>query len=80
MGIVASSTVSLFKDILKCVGRNPQNGKKKGGIKLRSAINVDETVPKMVWFSSAATHDPMLLGKLKQVLLHELKTMRFPIQ
>lgn len=63
--IIDSSTISLFKDILKCVGRNPQNGKKKGGIKLHSVINVDETVPKMVWFSSAATHDHMLLDKLK---------------
>ena len=63
--IIDSSTISLFKDILKCVGRNPQNGKKKGGIKLHSVINVDEAVPKMVWFSSAATHDHMLLDKLK---------------
>jgi len=63
--IIDSSTISLFKDILKCVGRNPQNGKKKGGIKLHSVINVDEAVPKMVWFSSAATHDHILLDKLK---------------
>ncbi len=63
--IMDSSTISLFKDILKCVGRNPQNGRKKGGIKLHSVINVDEQVPKMVWFSSAATHDHMLLDKLK---------------
>ena len=63
--IIDSSTISLFKDILKCVGRNPDNGKKKGGIKLHTVINVDETVPKMVWFSSAATHDHMLLDKLK---------------
>lgn len=63
--IFDSSTISLFKDILKCVGRNPANGKKKGGIKLHSVINVDETIPKMVWFSSAATHDHMLLDKLQ---------------
>jgi len=63
--IIDSSTISLFKEILKCVGRDPQSGKKKGGIKLHSVINVDETVPKMVWFSSAATHDHMLLDKLK---------------
>lgn len=63
--IFDSSTISLFKDIMKCVGRNPANGKKKGGIKLHSVINVDETVPKMVWFSSAATHDHLLLDKLK---------------
>jgi len=63
--IIDSSIISLFKDILKCVGRKPQNGKSKGGIKLHTVINVDETVPKMVWFSSAATHDHLLLDKLK---------------
>lgn len=63
--IIDSTTISLSKDILKCVGRNPQDGKRKGGIKLHSVINVDETVPQMVWFSSAATHDHMLLDKLK---------------
>lgn len=63
--IIDSSTISLFKDILKCVGRNPGNGKKKGGIKLHAVINVDEPAPKMIWFSSAATHDHVLLGKLK---------------
>jgi hypothetical protein len=60
-----STTISLFKDILKCVGRNPKNGKKKGGIKVHTVINVDETVPKMVWFTSAAKHDHFLLEKLK---------------
>jgi len=63
--IIDSSTISLFKDILKCVGRKPLNGKNKGGIKLHTVINVDETVPKMVWLSNAATHDHMLLKKLK---------------
>lgn len=63
--IIDSTTISLFKDILKCVGRKPQKGKNKGGIKLHSVINVDQPVPKMVWFSSAATHDHMLLKKLK---------------
>jgi len=63
--IFDSTTISLFKDILKCVGRNPKNGKKKGGIKVHTVINVDETVPKMVWFTSAAKHDHILLEKLK---------------
>ncbi len=63
--IFDSTTISLFKDILKCVGRNPKNGKKKGGIKVHTVINVDETVPKMIWFTSAAKHDHFLLEKLK---------------
>lgn len=66
--IFDSTTISLFHDILKCVGRNPSSGKRKGGIKVHSVINVDEIVPKMVWFTDAATHDHVLLSKL------ELKT------
>ncbi len=45
--IIDSTTISLFKDILKCVGRHPDNGKKKGGIKVHTVINVDETVPRI---------------------------------
>ncbi|NLX67536.1 MAG: IS4 family transposase [Bacteroidales bacterium] len=62
--IFDSTVISLFQEILKCVGRTPSNGKRKGGIKVHTVINVDEAVPKMVWFSSASTHDHMLLGKL----------------
>lgn len=63
--IFDSTTISLFKDILKCVGRKPQSGKRKGGIKVHTVINVDETVPKMIWFTDAASHDHVLLSKLK---------------
>jgi hypothetical protein len=62
--IFDSTVISLFQDILKCVGRTPSNGKRKGGIKVHTVINVDEPVPKMVWFTSAATHDHALLKKL----------------
>jgi len=63
--IVDSTTISLFKDILSCVGRNPKDGKRKGGIKVHSVINADETVPNLVWFSPATTHDHNFLEKLK---------------
>lgn len=63
--IFDSTTISLFKDILKCVGRKPKNGKRKGGIKVHTIINADETVPKLVWFTHSATHDHVLLSKLK---------------
>jgi len=55
--IVDSTTISLFSDILKGVGRNPLNGKKKGGIKMHTMINALEDVPCLIRFSSAATHD-----------------------
>jgi len=63
--IFDSTTISLFKDILKCVGRNPADGKKKGGIKVHTVINVDEALPKLVWFTEAAKNDHVLLNKLK---------------
>lgn len=55
--IFDSSTISLFKDIMGCVGRNPKSGKRKGGIKLLTVVNADEMVPSLVWFSEAKTHD-----------------------
>jgi hypothetical protein len=39
--IFDSTTISLFKDILKYVGRNPADGKKKGSIKVHTVINMD---------------------------------------
>mgnify|MGYP000057404859 CR=1 FL=1 len=63
--IFDSTTISLFKDIMKCVGRKPTSGKRKGGIKVHTVINVDETIPKLVWFTHAATNDHVLLSKLK---------------
>jgi len=43
--IMDSTIISLFKEILKGVGRNPKEGKKKGGIKAHTIIKADENVP-----------------------------------
>ena len=63
--IIDSSTISLFKDILDCVGRKPITGKRKGGIKVHTQINLQENVPKLIWFSSATTHDKQFLKHIK---------------
>jgi len=63
--IVDSTTISLFKNILSCVGRKSKEGKSKGGIKVHTVINADEQVPSLVWFSPAAAHDHNFLEKLK---------------
>ena len=63
--IVDSTTISLFSDILKGVGRNPINGKKKGGIKMHTMINASEDVPTLIRFTSAATHDHTFLKDLE---------------
>jgi hypothetical protein len=62
--IFDSTTISLFKDILKCTGRLPANGKRKGGIKMHTVINVDESVPRVIWFTESTTNDHVLLKKL----------------
>jgi hypothetical protein len=63
--IIDSSTISLFKDILSCVGRKPISGKQKGGIKVHTQINLQEKVPKLIWFSAATTHDKQFLKHIR---------------
>ena len=63
--IMDSTTISLFSNILKGVGRNPKHGKKKGGIKAHSVIKATENVPQLVCYTSAATHDSFMLKALQ---------------
>jgi hypothetical protein len=63
--IVDSITIILFCDILKGVGRNPINGKKKGCIKMHTMIKALEDLPWLVHFTNAATHDHGFLTNLK---------------
>jgi len=50
---------------LKGVGRNPKHGKKKGGIKVHTVLRADEGVPYAIHYTSAATHDHVMLKKLQ---------------
>ena len=63
--LIDSTTISLFKAIMKCVGRKPADGKSKGGIKVHTMLNAYEQVPQVIRFSDAATHDHTFLSKLK---------------
>lgn len=56
---------SVFKDILKGVGRESKTGKKKDGIKVHTVVNADEVFPSLVWFNKAKKHDHLFLDKLK---------------
>lgn len=56
-----STTISLFKEILKGTGRNRQDGKSKGGIKAHTIIKADSMAAKFIHYTSAATHDKCLL-------------------
>jgi hypothetical protein len=63
--IFDSTTISLFQSVLRCVGRKPQSGKAKGGIKVHTLINADEKVPQLIWYSNAATHDSRFYDKIE---------------
>jgi transposase len=62
--IMDSTTISLFKDILRGVGRNPKEGKKKGGIKAHTIIKADENVPFLIRYSEAVRHDHTFLKEV----------------
>lgn len=62
--IMDSTTISLFKDILRGVGRNPKEGKKKGGIKAHTIIKSSENVPCLIRYSEAVRHDHMFLDEV----------------
>lgn len=63
--LIDSTTISLFKAILKCVGRKSANGRSKGGIKVHTMVNAYEEVPQLIRFTDAATHDHTFLQHLK---------------
>lgn len=67
-----STTITLFDNLLKGVGRNPKNGKKKGGMKVHTVMKYHIGVPMVVQLTSAAKHDHYLL---KEVHLPQNSTL-----
>ena len=59
-----STTISLFDNILKGVGRHPKSGKKKGGMKVHTVMKYHVGVPMVVQLTSAAKHDHYLLKEV----------------
>ena len=60
-----STTISLFSNVLKGVGRNPKgDGQKKGGLKVHMIIDVNADTPKFVKVTDAKTHDKKFLQHL----------------
>lgn len=63
--IFDSSTIRLFSDVMKGVGRNPKNeGKKKGGLKVHMMIDAHSDTPEFVKISEAKRHDKTFLKYL----------------
>ena len=64
--IVDSTTIRLFTDILKGVGRNPKNdGKKKGGLKVHMLIDASQSIAKFVKITAAKMHDKQFMKEIQ---------------
>lgn len=63
--LIDSTTIRLFSDLLKGVGRNPKNdGKKKGGLKVHMLIDAVQSVGRFIKITEAKVHDKNFLKEL----------------
>lgn len=63
--LIDSTTIRLFSDILKGVGRNPKgDGKKKGGLKVHMLIDATQSVGRFIKITQAKVHDQYFLKSL----------------
>ena len=66
--LIDSTTIRLFSDILKGVGRNPKgNGKKKGGLKVHMLIGAVQSVGRFIKITAAKVHDQDFLKSLELI-------------
>ena len=66
--LIDSTTIRLFSDILKGVGRNPKNdGKKKGGLKVHMLIDAVQAVGRFIKITEAKVHDKNFLKELELI-------------
>ena len=66
--LIDSTTIRLFSDILKGVGRNPKgDGKKKGGLKVHMAIDAVQSIGRFVKITAAKVHDKNFLKSLELI-------------
>lgn len=66
--LIDSTTIRLFSEILKGVGRNPKgDGKKKGGLKVHMLIDAVQSVGRFVKITAAKVHDKNFLKSLELI-------------
>jgi hypothetical protein len=63
--IFDSTSIALFKDILKGSGLSPADGKCKGGIKVHTLLNSKSDTPVMLRYSPAADSDVKFLKEVQ---------------
>ena len=72
--VLDSTTISLFKAILKPAGRKRMDGKSKGGIKVHTLLKADNNMPCFIKFTAAALHDQQFYECIKELPNHSIIT------
>lgn len=65
--ILDSTTISLFKAILKPAGRKRKDGKSKGGMKVHTLLNAETNMPSFIKYTAAALHDQQFYKYIKEL-------------
>ncbi|MBI5541574.1 MAG: IS4 family transposase [Bacteroidia bacterium] len=66
--LIDSTTIRLFSNVLKGVGRNPKNdGKKKGGLKVHMLIDAVQSVGRFIKITAAKVHDKNFLKEIELI-------------
>ena len=63
--IFDSTSIALFKEILKGAGASRYDGKRKGGIKVHTLLHSNSDVPTMIRYSASADSDIKYLSEVK---------------
>ena len=70
--LIDFTTIRLFSDILKGVGRNPEgDGKKKGGLKVHMLIDAVQSVERFIKITAAKVNDQDFLKSL-ELIFHSM--------
>lgn len=70
--ILDSTTISLFKAILKPAGRKRSDGKSKGGMKVNTLLQAETFMPSFVHFMAAALHDQQFYKYINELPDHSI--------
>lgn len=65
--LVDSSTITLFKNIMKACGNAMANGRRKGGVKVHTGMWLNEQVPSLIRITPAAGNDKNFMHDFKHM-------------